>query len=727
MNKLKENILNSLKKIKGSGRFISAGSIDFVFPGLQVENMGEISYPINKQQAEALIRIAHKAPFGKGNKTIHDNQVRSTWEIDASKLTFTGKQWTNVLDEIISRIEPDLGLEGHTISAHLYKMLIYEEGDFFLTHKDSEKEKDMFGTLIIGLPARHTGGELVVNFEGMEEVVSFATGSGDYKINYASFYADCDHELKPLTSGYRVCLVYNLTQQKKGNKIQPTSIEVPVSELTELFSQQKNNTRPHIVLLGHQYTPENFSIDNLKLNDRPKADALLKAAKNAGYYAKLCLVTSYLSGSPKYSGYYGTGKDEDAAMDEVYDESLAIEHWVQNDIPVLSNVSFEEKDLIASFALNDGKPIEKQATGYMGNYGPDLMHWYHYGAVMIWSPAANAQLLLQQNATSLLEWVDYFNKNIQQADSGEVAAVETALSTGLKNTHTDKDANYNAIADWIINKKDESFFFNLNERTCQLYFTRIDASHWLKLIEFFRENIALKIFSLVAQTINLSVLEQFHKILRELLYAGKFDALAIQEIEKLPGYFSTLNSADKHFAINKSILQDLLWIENKKPRNETWLNAITQTLTENPDREYVHKTLVPILIALKEKTKLSDKLQAGIKKYLQQQVSIQPQPPSNWTRQIPDTEHDKKQWQILEAFLASPHEHVFDYRRNQIERNNLESAIKRAEVDLKTETIKTGSPHILRIIKTQAAYNKKMKVWEEDLALLNKIMLKEEK
>jgi len=42
-------------------------------------------------------------------------------------------------------------------------------------------------------------------------------------------------------------------------------------------------------------------------------------------------------------------------------------------------------------------------------------------------------------------------------------------------------------------------------------------------------------------------------------------------------------------------------------------------------------------------------------------------------------------------------------------------------IDLKTETIRKGSPHTLRITKTQAAYNREMKSWNEDLELLNKI------
>jgi len=65
-----------------------------------------------------------------------------------------------------------------------------------------------------------------------------------------------------------------------------------------LKKQQEKETEPLIVLLGHQYTPENFFQDSLKLNDRPKAALLFRAAQKANCYAKMCLVTSYLSAAP---------------------------------------------------------------------------------------------------------------------------------------------------------------------------------------------------------------------------------------------------------------------------------------------------------------------------------------------------------------------------------------------------------------------------------------------
>ena len=112
------------------------------------------------------------------------------------------------------------------------------------------------------------------------------------------------------------------------------------------------------------------------------------------------------------------------------------------------------------------------------------------------------------------------------------------------------------------------------------------------------------------------------------------------------------------------------------------------------------------------------------RKNVEQRVNNKPQPPTDWSRQVPVANGDKKQWQLLKEFLESPQQQVFDYRVNQQERKEMEHAISRIVVDLKTETIKKGSPHTLRITKTQAAFNRQMKDWNEDVMLLEKISKK---
>ncbi|MBK7637174.1 MAG: hypothetical protein IPJ13_25015 [Saprospiraceae bacterium] len=94
---------------------------------------------INELQTRALISIAHKAPFAKvmTRYWIHRFAVLGNRCI---KLKFEGQDWPELMDSMLKNVQNNLGIEDHTIEAQIYKLLM-NKGDFFLTHKDGEKEK----------------------------------------------------------------------------------------------------------------------------------------------------------------------------------------------------------------------------------------------------------------------------------------------------------------------------------------------------------------------------------------------------------------------------------------------------------------------------------------------------------------------------------------------------------------------------------------------------------
>ena len=87
-----------------------------------------------------------------------------------------------------------------------------------MKHRDTEKDKKMFGTLIIQPPSLHTGGELVVyeqngrTHKRIDFGQSDGTSAGAH--HFAAHYADLEHELLEVTSGYRLALVYSLCWAK---------------------------------------------------------------------------------------------------------------------------------------------------------------------------------------------------------------------------------------------------------------------------------------------------------------------------------------------------------------------------------------------------------------------------------------------------------------------------------------------------------------------------------
>jgi hypothetical protein len=71
----------------------------------------------------------------------------------------------------------------------------------------------MFGSLVIVFPTEHEGGALVLRHGEREWTFDSATevkNHTDPSFAYIAFYSDVEHEVAPVTSGYRVTLTYNL-------------------------------------------------------------------------------------------------------------------------------------------------------------------------------------------------------------------------------------------------------------------------------------------------------------------------------------------------------------------------------------------------------------------------------------------------------------------------------------------------------------------------------------
>ena len=114
----------------------------------------------------------------------------------------------------MTRVAEGLGVDT-PITAEFYKLLLYDEGSFFIDHRDTEKTPGMFATLVIALPSSFVGGELVVRHKGREVRLDLRCDD-PAEAAFAAFYADCVHEVLPVTAGCRLTLVYNLVRRGRG-------------------------------------------------------------------------------------------------------------------------------------------------------------------------------------------------------------------------------------------------------------------------------------------------------------------------------------------------------------------------------------------------------------------------------------------------------------------------------------------------------------------------------
>src|SRR5262245_38577885 len=236
---IQQQLLEALEKIDRPGTFCTSGRLPPTLPGLEVAGVGAVALPLEKRQAVALKERAHQAPYGKGTQTVVDTDVRRVWEIDADQVTLANPEWDDVVAQAVRAARADLGLENQPLQAHLYKLLLYEPGSFFLAHRDGEKLDRMVATLVLALPGEHQGGELVVRQEGREVTVDFGPASR-FQTQFAAFYADCEHEVRPVRGGFRLTLVYSLTLARSRRRITAPPSGEHIARVAALLERWKH-------------------------------------------------------------------------------------------------------------------------------------------------------------------------------------------------------------------------------------------------------------------------------------------------------------------------------------------------------------------------------------------------------------------------------------------------------------------------------------------------------
>ncbi len=441
---VQQQLLKILQKVDRPGTFCTSGLLPATLPGLKVAGVGSIALPLEKKQAAALKKRAHQAPYGKGTRTLVDTDVRRVWEIDAEQVVLANPQWDEVLQQAVRTTQVELGLEKLKLRPHLYKLLLYETGSFFVAHRDGEKLERMVATLVIALPSAHQGGELVVRHEGREKVIDFGPRSA-FQTQFAAFYADCEHEIRPVTGGFRLTLVYNLTLERAKKPIAaPTSgeaIEAAARALSQWSSERAAASAPTklAVLLDHQYTQAGLTRDVLKGLDRARADVLFAAAREAICDASLALVTWWESGAGEPTEDYGYGYDrhgwydeegeedeeEDEGgeyeMQEVFESSLTAAHFsdAEGNALAFGEIPLDEAELVSAQPLNEGTPDKEEFEGYTGNAGMTLDRWYHRAAVVIWPAETRFDVLCEAGVEAAVGGLEHMVREWREAEKSE--------------------------------------------------------------------------------------------------------------------------------------------------------------------------------------------------------------------------------------------------------------------------------------------------------------------
>ncbi len=451
-----------LSNVERAGDFFVHDTLELPMPKVEVAEVGVLSFPVPETQIAALIEHAARAPYGRGEETILDTSVRKVWQLPPANVRIGGKSWESSLQAILGRVKSGLSCEGETVTAELYKLLVYDTGGFFLAHRDSEKEDGMFGTLVVALPSAHQGGELVIRHAGREVTVDLSQAEFS-ELSFVAFYADCEHEVRPITMGNRVCLVYNLIQKRRAQDLRlnapenAAQIEAAAALLEEALGHSRQ-TAKIAWLLEHHYSPAGLSFAGLKSSDAAKAAVLVQAAERAGCAAHLAIVHIEESGAaePNYDtyrprgwgSYHDDGDDEGEEADsddftvvEVSESSQFVSEWrnPRDQAMEFGKLPLAPGELLPFGALDEEEPDEQRLLEASGNAGVSFERAYHRAAIVIWHRARYAEVLLQAGVGAALPYLEERIASCTKRDATPAARQDvTALARKL--IHAWRDA-----------------------------------------------------------------------------------------------------------------------------------------------------------------------------------------------------------------------------------------------------------------------------------------------
>jgi hypothetical protein len=745
MSSISPALLDCLRSVERPVEFCVGGLREIFMPAIDAEGVGRIAFPLPAAQAEQLVAVAEAAPHGRGEETVLDRDVRRTWQIDSGRVQISGRRWEATLAELVTDAVRGLGVE-EPVAAEFYKLLVYDAGGFFLNHRDTEKTPGMFATLVIVLPSVHRGGELVVRHLGRE--VKFDLRPEDpSEIGFAAFYADCVHEVRPVMSGHRLVLVYNLRFLGKRRPLQAPdyrTVEAQVTDQLRGWVDAEDEPDKLIVPLEHAYTPAELSFDVLKGADAGVASVLIKAAAEADCDLHLALVSIEESGSAEHTGYYRRGRrdrydeaDEEFEVSEVFDRSLILSTWRRPDGDAVGfhDIPFDEAELCPPDAFGDLTPDEQHFHEATGNEGASFDRTYRRAGLVLWPRARRLAVL---NQAGLGATLPHLEDLVRRWETGE-AAIKPQLwreadelsgymlrSWSRETWRGEGDTDASQMLDLQVRLRNATRIDEfLAELSANGHYAASDNEAIVRAAALLPRPRATDLLVAIVRRNAVAHLSACGDLLLRCVAVptasvGDTAQVGAALIDVLPGDPARpvkLDPWTRPVSVRPGFVTDLLTATSKIDARLA-ARAIEHVLawpgTYKPDAVLVQTALAFAKRAERTAWPAAGRLREAALDHLRRRIALPLEAPRDWSRTNP-LKCTCADCRALGAFLVDPDQQQWRLKAAQNQRSHVEQSVRNAPCDLDFATERRGSPHTLVATKNQASYERRAKQRRQDL------------
>lgn len=742
-------LLDCLRSVERPGGFCVGGLREIFMPAIDVEGVGRIAFPLPAEQVERLVAVAEAAPHGRGEETVLDRNVRRTWQIDSGRVRIGGRRWETTLAELVTEAARGLGVE-EPVAADFYKLLVYDAGSFFLGHRDTEKVPGMFATLVVVLPSVHRGGELVVRHLGREVAFDLHPEEPS-EIGFAALYADCVHEVRPVLSGHRLILVYNLRFVGKRRALRAPdyrAVEAKVADLLRGWADADDEPDKLIVPLEHAYTPAELSFDVLKGADAGVAAVLIKAAEEADCDLHLALASIEESGSADHTGRYRRGRwnrygqeDEDFEVSEIFDRSLSLSEWRRPDGGSVGfkDFPFTEDELCPPEAFEDLTPDEQHFHEATGNEGASFDRTYRRAGLVLWPRARRLAVL---NQAGLGATLPYLEDLVGEWETGDDASKLRSwreadelsghmLRSWPRETWREEgDTNTGRMLDLQIRLGNAARIDEfLAERSASGHYAASDNGAIVRAAALLPQSRATELLVEIVRRNAAAHLGACGDLLLRCVSAptgsaGDAAQIGAALIDVLPGDPARPVKHEpwtRPAPVRPGFVVDLLTATSRIDAGLA-ARAVEHLLawpgTYPPDTVLVPAALVFAKRAESMAWPAVGRLREASLDHLRGRIALPLEAPRDWTRTNP-LKCTCADCRALGAFLVDPHQQQWRLRAAQNRRSHVEGSVLNASCDLYLATERRGSPHTLVATKNQASYERRAKQRRQDLELVS--------
>ncbi|KAL7932235.1 hypothetical protein V8C35DRAFT_307747 [Trichoderma chlorosporum] len=288
---LETDIRDAMNNLGRVGGLLSFHTLSEYSGGISIKGVGNISMPLEEEQAQQISALARE-DSGQSDGEHHTR-------LDPTNFTLDDEIWPNIAQGFLDQASRNLGV-ATPLRAKPFSMILLKCGVNYSEHLLRSEPKAL-GSLVVILPSRHEGGEIVAKHRETEKVL-FAPSQA------AQSFTTWHHNINSLEirSGYLWLLIYTVETDANLPKLDAENLELPKRELQPLHRalrrwMAKDRVSPSqgafYYPFKEKYEPFRVHLNNLKPEDNMLVQHLRNVATDLPFDLFLAVIKKRQEGS----------------------------------------------------------------------------------------------------------------------------------------------------------------------------------------------------------------------------------------------------------------------------------------------------------------------------------------------------------------------------------------------------------------------------------------------